>query len=123
MFDKKAKKEIKKDLKVQEKQNLEIRDKLAMERTKFANERTFLAYSRTALALILAGLTFMKLFEDPLYIGIGIFFIPLGIGFGLYGYRRFTQKQAQITGHTQAYTPTSHVHAQVAQQEKATSDL
>lgn len=123
MFDKKVKKEIKKDLKVQEKQNLEIGDRLAMERTKFANERTFLAYTRTALAMILAGLTFLKIFQDPIYMAIGIFFIPLGIGFGLYGYRRFTQKQAQITGHTQSYTPTSHVHAQVAQQEKTAPDL
>ncbi|WP_347157429.1 DUF202 domain-containing protein [Pontibacter chitinilyticus] len=123
MLDKKAKKAIKTDLKAKEKRNLEIRDTLALERTNLANERTLLAYSRTAMALILAGLTFMKLFDDPLYFGIGMIFIPLGLAFGWYGYRRYTKKQVQIDSHTESYTPTSHVHAQVAEQEKAKANL
>lgn len=115
-------KEIKKDLKVQEKQNIEVRDQLAMERTKLANERTLLAYSRTAMALVLAGLSFMKFFEDPVYKMIGAGFIPVGIVIGIVGYRRYSKKQERIEQHTSVYAPTSPVHAEVAAQEKAEPD-
>ena len=118
----KDRKELKKDLKVQEKQNMEVRDQLAMERTKLANERTLLAYSRTAMALVLAGLTFMKFFTDPVYQGLGALFIPIGISIGVVGYRRYCRKQERITRHTQTYTPTSPVHAEVAAQEKAETE-
>lgn len=122
LLSRKTNKTVKQDLKVQEKQNIEIRDSLAMERTKLANERTLLSYTRTAIALVLAGLTFIKLFEDPIYIGVGVLAIPAGLGVAIYGYRRFAKKQAQIAGHTQAYTPTSPVHAEVAAQERNDPD-
>lgn len=118
ILSRKANKTVKQELKVQEKQNIEIGDSLAMERTKLANERTFLAYMRTAMAMVLAGLTFIKLFEDVLYRGLGILAIPAGLGVAYYGYRRFTKKQVTITQHTTAYTPTSPIHAEVAAQEK-----
>ncbi len=51
---------LKQELKVKEKENIEIRDSLAIERTKLANERTFLAYIRTAMALVLAGFSIMN---------------------------------------------------------------
>lgn len=111
-------KAIKKDLKVQEKQNIEVRDNLAMERTKLANERTLLAYSRTAMALVLAGLSFIKFFEDPIYKTIGAGFIPIGIAIGIVGYRRYCKKQDRISNHTKDYAPTSPIHAEVAAQEK-----
>ncbi|MEJ8757700.1 DUF202 domain-containing protein [Pontibacter sp. H259] len=117
-----ARKEIKKDLKVQEKQNMEVRDQLAMERTRLANERTLLAYSRTAMALVLAGLSFIKFFEDPLYKTFGALFIPVGIIIGIVGYRRYQRKQERITHYSQVYTPTSQAHAEVAKQEKAEPD-
>ncbi len=103
---------------MQEKQNAEIRDSLAMERTKLANERTFLAYMRTAMALVLAGLTLIRFFEGTVYVLLGTLAIITGLGVALYGYRRFTVKQEAITHHTTAYTPTSHIHAEVADQEK-----
>lgn len=121
LLSKKTNKTVKQDLKVQEKQNIEIRDSLAMERTKLANERTLLSYTRTAIALVLAGLTFIKLFEDPIYIGVGMLAIPAGMGVAIYGYRRFTKKQKAISQHTTAYTPTSPMHAEVAAQEKKDS--
>lgn len=114
----KARQDIKKELKVQEKQNVEIRDSLAMERTKLANERTFLAYSRTAMALVIAGLSFIKFFEDPLYKALGGLFIPIGLVVGFIGYRKYSRKQEKIDSHTSAYTPTSAVHAEVAAQDK-----
>jgi putative membrane protein len=113
-----AAKEVKKELKVQEKQNVEIRDQLAMERTKLANERTFLAYSRTGMALVIAGLSFIKFFEDPLYKVLGALFIPMGLIVGFIGYRKYARKQEKIDTHTSAYTPTSAAHAEVAAQEK-----
>ncbi|WP_071784630.1 YidH family protein [Pontibacter actiniarum] len=119
MLNRKAKAEIKKDLKVQEKLNVEVKDSLAMERTKLANERTLLAYSRTAMALVLAGLTFMKLFEDMLYQSIGFVFILAGLVMAVFGYRRFCKKKESITRYAHAYTPTSPVHAEVTAQEKA----
>lgn len=118
ILSRKAGKAVKQELKVQEKQNIEIGDSLAMERTKLANERTFLAYMRTSMAMVLAGLTFIKLFEDIVYRGLGVIAIPAGLGIAYFGYRRFTKKQETISQHTTAYTPTSPVHAEVAAREK-----
>lgn len=97
---------------------MEIRDSLAMERTKLANERTFLSYERTAVAMVLGGLTFIKLFNDFVYVGLGILAIPVGIAIGIYGYLRFSRKRSEILHHTRAYTPTSPVLAEVDAQEK-----
>jgi len=118
ILNRRGRKKVKKDLKVQERQNMEVRDQLAMERTKLANERTLLAYSRTAMALILAGLSFIKFFDDPLYRALGAMFIPIGIVIGVVGYRRYCKKQERIMHHSQVYSPTSHIHAEVARQEK-----
>ena len=38
-----------------------LRDYLALERTKLANERTLLAYSRTSLYMLLGGIAFLQL--------------------------------------------------------------
>ncbi|MFD1187108.1 DUF202 domain-containing protein [Pontibacter rugosus] len=121
ILSRRAAKKLKQELKVQEKQNLEIRDNLAMERTKMANERTFLAYMRTAMAMVLAGLTFIKVFnDDAFYIGVGISFIPIGTFIAAFGYYRFSKKKRQVMRHTQAYAPTSPAHAEVAKQEETT---
>lgn len=119
---KRAKRKIRNELKVQEKHNLEIRDKLAMERTKLANERTFLSYMRTGTAMVLAGLTFVKVFQDdPFYIGVGIAFIPIGLVIAVFGLYRFSKKKREVARHTYTYVPTSPVHAEVAEQKKADS--
>lgn len=113
---------LKKELKVQEKLNLEIRDSLAMQRTEMANERTLLAYMRTAMAMVLAGLTFIKLFEDPLYIGLGLMAIPVGVAIALFGYRRYAKKKQQMSQHASSYAPTSPILAEVVAQEKEAPD-
>lgn len=96
-----------------------MRDKLAMERTKMANERTFMAYVRTAMAMVLAGLTFIKVFDDdPFYIGVGLVFIPAGLGIAVFGCYRFSKKKREVAQHTYAYAPTSPVHAKEAIKEK-----
>ena len=38
-----------------------LRDYLALERTKLANERTLLAYTRTSLYMVLGGIAFLQL--------------------------------------------------------------
>lgn len=45
------------------KEEIILRDHLAMERTKLANERTLFSYIRTSLYLILAGIAFLGM-ED-----------------------------------------------------------
>ncbi|TXK52816.1 DUF202 domain-containing protein [Pontibacter qinzhouensis] len=114
----KARRDLRKAIKLKKQQNMEIRDSLAMERTKLANERTFLSYERTAVAMILGGLTFIKLFDDLIYVGLGILAIPAGIAIGVFGYMRFSRKRSEILHHTRAYTPTSPVLAEVDAEEE-----
>jgi putative membrane protein len=45
------------------KEEIILRDYLALERTKLANERTLLAYTRTSLYMLLGGIAFLQL-ED-----------------------------------------------------------
>ena len=112
------KKEVIQDLKVKEKQNREISDWLAMERTLFANERTLLAYIRTALALIIAGISLFKFFQGMLYYFIGSGFIAVGLVVGVLGLRKYSRKQEQILNTRHAYTPTSPAHADILEDEK-----
>ena len=70
-------------------EELILRDYLATDRTILANERTFLAYMRTMLALIVAGITFVKAFEDPIVHVVGWIFIPLGILTFIMGVMRY----------------------------------
>lgn len=45
------------------KEEIILRDYLAIQRTRLANERTLLAYSRTSLYMLLGGIAFLQL-ED-----------------------------------------------------------
>jgi putative membrane protein len=73
------------------KEDIILRDFLAIERTKLANERTFFAYIRTSIYLLLAGIAFIQLKElDSLrwmaYVWFGLSFAFLV--FGIYRYRQ-----------------------------------
>lgn len=62
-----------------------LRDYLALERTKLANERTLLAYIRSSLYMILGGIAFLQLkdFEGTRWVGyatLGVSVIILLIG-------------------------------------------
>ena len=66
-----------------------LRDVLAIDRTILANERTFLSYIRAFLNFIIGGISFIKLFDSNFIKVIGIlsiflFFIILTIGFKRY---------------------------------------
>lgn len=74
-----------------DKENLILRDHLAIDRTALANERTFLAYIRTALALFVSGATFVKFFDVLILEITGWIFIPLGIVVFIIGIIRYRQ--------------------------------
>ena len=52
------------------KEDLNLRECLALERTTLANERTFLSYARTAVMAFITGITVFKLFPDILIVFI-----------------------------------------------------
>ncbi|PKK81923.1 MAG: hypothetical protein CVT49_16380 [candidate division Zixibacteria bacterium HGW-Zixibacteria-1] len=71
-----------------------ISDQLNAARTILANERTVLAYIRTSLTLFVAGITFIRFFDNLIVEIIGWVFLPIGIinlVIGVYRYRA-TQK-------------------------------
>lgn len=59
--------------------NMILRDHLAADRTILSNQNTFLAYLRTALTLFVAGVTFIKFFDNLLIEIVGWIFMPTGV--------------------------------------------
>jgi putative membrane protein len=66
-----------------------LRDWLALDRTVLANKRTFLAYGRTAIALIILGMAFVKLINHQWFEIAGFSLIALGIVVFTIGLREF----------------------------------
>lgn len=77
-------------------EDLILRDELAIDRTLLANERTVLAYFRSALTLIIAGVTFLHFVEFGALRHLGMFFVPFGIGVGVFGAFRYRRMDAAI---------------------------
>ena len=68
----------------------EVRDELAVERTRLANERTLLAYVRTALALAAAGALLLQFFPSyPSLFGVAWVFVAAGAATMVIGAYRF----------------------------------
>ena len=65
------------------------RDHLAADRTILANERTLLAYLRLSLTLFVAGISFIKFFDNTILFIIGVIFLPLAFISGVIGVRRY----------------------------------
>ena len=68
------------------KEEIILRDHLALQRTRLANERTLLSYLRTSLYLLLGGIAFLQLqgFDTIKWIGylsLSLSFLILVIGF------------------------------------------
>lgn len=78
------------------KEDLILRDLLAIDRTILANERTFLSYLRTALAMVGGGLSFIKFFDSWLVAVVGWLFIPLGLITFAVGFVRYRRMRAII---------------------------
>jgi putative membrane protein len=78
-----------------------LRDFLAIDRTILANQTTFLAYLRTALTLFVAGITFIKFFENLIVEIIGWVFMPTGVAtffVGLVRYNRIRLALERVWG-------------------------
>ncbi|MDQ2794319.1 MAG: DUF202 domain-containing protein [Bacteroidota bacterium] len=75
---------------------LSLSDGLALERTNLANERTWLAYLRTGMALVIAGFSLINFFREHIFVWIGAFFVPFGLGMVALGWVRFRVKHRRI---------------------------
>jgi putative membrane protein len=74
-----------------DKQQLILRDELALDRTILANERTLLAYLRTGLALLLAGVTFLHFAQALWFTIVGVVCLVIGLAvlpLAMWRYRR-----------------------------------
>ena len=79
-----------------QREELILRDELAIDRTILANERTVLAYFRSALTLVIVGVTFLHFFEKGILPYIGIVFIPCGLAVGAFGFIRYRKMDKSI---------------------------
>ena len=83
--------------------NLNLSDRLAIERTHLANERTFLAFFRSAVFFLGTGISIIHInfFEDIPYLGWSFITLsPFMFLFGLYrlvSVRKFIKKTIQQT--------------------------
>ena len=92
------------------KDNLILRDELAIDRTLLANERTLLAYLRSAIALLIAGITMMHFSTQSWFWAAGLACIPVGIAAGLIGIvrcRRMDKAISIVRQQSQAGTKTA----------------
>ncbi|HHI02786.1 MAG TPA: DUF202 domain-containing protein [candidate division Zixibacteria bacterium] len=76
-----------------------FQEKLAEVRTKQANERTLLAYMRTALTLVVAGLSFVRFFDNRIIEIIGWVFIPFGVITIVLGIIRYINIKRHLKAH------------------------
>ena len=67
-----------------------LRDWLALDRTVLANKRTFLAYGRTAIAMMALGIAFVKLIHHRFFEVSGFVLIALGVVVFFVGLSEFT---------------------------------
>ncbi len=71
-------------------------DMLDAVRTRLANERTVLSYTRTSLALIVAGVTFIRFFDNRIIEIVGWAFLPFGLINLIYGIYRFRSTRKHV---------------------------
>ena len=74
---------------------MNLRDYLALDRTKLANERTYLGYMRTFISLLAAGVGFIRLVDIEIikYVGVALCFIsPLFFIVGTYKFFAIKRK-------------------------------
>lgn len=73
-----------------------LRDWLALDRTVLANKRTFLAYGRTAIALMALGIAFVKLIHHRFFEIGGFALIALGVVVFFIGLREFVNNNKRF---------------------------
>ena len=78
------------------KDELILRDHLAIDRTVLSNERTILAYARTSLAIIAAGATLVHFFDEVWIKVFGGFLVVFGTAIIVVGVMRYKKMQKSI---------------------------
>jgi putative membrane protein len=78
------------------KEQIILRDHLAMERTKLANERTLLSYIRTSLYLVLGGIAFLGMKNLEELRNLGYFSLVLSAILLIVGLVRFYQLKRHL---------------------------
>lgn len=73
-----------------------LRDWLALDRTVLANKRTFLAYGRTSIALMALGIAFVKLIHHRFFEVSGFVLMTLGIVVFFIGLREFLRNTTRF---------------------------
>lgn len=79
-----------------QREELILRDELAIDRTLLANERTVLAYFRSSLTLVIVGVTFLHFLEKGILPYIGMVCILFGIAVGIFGFMRYRKMHKSI---------------------------
>ncbi|HEX7070904.1 MAG TPA: DUF202 domain-containing protein [Rhodothermales bacterium] len=75
----------------------QLRDELALERTRLANERTLLSYLRTALALAAAGAAVLHVYPGAIPVLVAAWtLIGFGVMAAVTGFRRFRDVRRRI---------------------------
>lgn len=78
------------------KEEIILRDYLALERTRLANERTLLSYIRASLYLLLGGIAFLQLQGFDSIKWIGYISLGLSVSFIVIGFLRFYQLKNRL---------------------------
>ncbi len=76
---------------IEEKDEMILRDYLAIDRTLLANEASFMSYIRTSLTLIAAGATLIKFTDNPFTQVVGWAFVAIGGWLVIHGYNRYSR--------------------------------
>jgi putative membrane protein len=78
------------------KEELILRDELAIDRTLLANERTLMAYVRLAITLVIAGVSIIHFAMEKWFETIGFLCVPVGIAAGILGWIRYQRMDLEI---------------------------
>lgn len=87
---------------VSPREDLIIRDYLALDRTRLSNERSLLAYYRTGLTTLVSGVTGFNVFHDIVLRSTSMMLIICGVGImviGIVRYYRF-RRRIKVLGET-----------------------
>lgn len=77
-------------------EELILRDELAIDRTLLANERTLLSHVRLAITLIIAGVSIVHFAMEKWFETIGVLCVPVGLAAGINGWLRYQKMAGEI---------------------------
>lgn len=74
---------------IEDREEMILRDYLAVDRTILANEASFMSYIRTSLTLIAVGASMIKFFDNPFLVVLGWIFVAVGGWLAVHGLTRY----------------------------------